>query len=61
MLRSYVLNYSDTWDEWLPLAEFSYNNSYQESIKMALFKALYVHRCRTVELVKTKRKMVLWS
>jgi hypothetical protein len=42
-----VLNYSDTWDECLPLAEFSYNNSYQESIKMAPFEALYGRRCRT--------------
>jgi hypothetical protein len=31
----------------LPLAEFSYNNSYQESIKMAPFEALYEQRCRT--------------
>jgi hypothetical protein len=31
----------------LPQAEFSYNNSYQESLKMALFDVLYVHRCRT--------------
>jgi len=31
----------------LPLAEFSYNNSYQESIKMAPFEALYGRRCRT--------------
>jgi len=29
------------WVKWLPLAEFSYNNSYQESIKMAPFEALY--------------------
>jgi hypothetical protein len=28
ILRSCVLNYSDKWDEYLPLAEFSYNNSY---------------------------------
>jgi hypothetical protein len=42
-----VLNYSDKWDECLPLAEFSYNNSYQESIKMAPFEALYGRRCRT--------------
>jgi hypothetical protein len=47
MLRSCAHNYSDTWDEWLPLAEFSYNNSYQESIKIAPFKALYGRRCRT--------------
>jgi hypothetical protein len=31
----------------LSLAEFSYNNSYQASIKMAPFEALYGRRCRT--------------
>ena len=31
----------------VPLAEFSYNNSYQESIKMAPFEALYGRKCRT--------------
>jgi hypothetical protein len=31
----------------LPWVEFSYNNSYQESLKMALFKVLYGHRCLT--------------
>jgi hypothetical protein len=35
------------WDDCLPLAEFSYKNSYQESIKMAPFEALYGRRCRT--------------
>jgi hypothetical protein len=29
------------------LAEFSYNNNYQSSLKMAPFKALYGRRCRT--------------
>jgi transposase InsO family protein len=47
MLRSCVLNFSAKWDECLPLAEFSYNNSYQESIKMAPFEVLYGRRCRT--------------
>jgi len=42
-----VLSYGKKWDECLPLAEFSYNNSYQESIKMAPFEALYGWRCRT--------------
>jgi hypothetical protein len=28
MLRACVLNYSDKWDECLPLAKLSYNNSY---------------------------------
>ncbi|HVX01002.1 MAG TPA: RNase H-like domain-containing protein, partial [Candidatus Babeliaceae bacterium] len=46
MLRACVLTYSVKWDECLPLAEFSYNNSYQESIKMAPFEALYGRRCR---------------
>jgi hypothetical protein len=31
----------------LPWAKFSYNNNYQESLKMAPFKVLYEHRCRT--------------
>jgi hypothetical protein len=47
MLRACVISYKDSWDKWLPLAEFSYNNSYQESIKMAPFQALYGQRCRT--------------
>jgi len=47
LLRSCALNFPDKWDDCLPLAEFSYNNSYQESIKMAPFEALYGRRCRT--------------
>jgi hypothetical protein len=47
MLRACVLEFPQKWDECLPLAEFSYNNSYQESIKMAPFEGLYGRRCRT--------------
>jgi len=47
MLRACVLSSKGSWESWLALAEFSYNNSYQESIKMALFEALYGRRCRT--------------
>jgi hypothetical protein len=47
MLRASVLEFPQKWDDCLPLAEFSYNNSYQESIKMAPFEALYRRRCRT--------------
>jgi len=47
MLRACALTYSQKWDECLPLAEFAYNNSYQESIKMAPFEVLYGQRCRT--------------
>jgi transposase InsO family protein len=47
MLQACVLEFPQKWIECLPLAEFSYNNSYQESIKMAPFEALYGRRCRT--------------
>jgi hypothetical protein len=41
MLHACVLMDGPKWDKHLPLAEFSYNNSYQESIKMSPFEALY--------------------
>jgi len=47
MLRACALSSKGSWVKWLPLAEFSYNNSYQESIKMAPFEALYGRKCRT--------------
>jgi hypothetical protein len=47
MLWACVLEFPQKWDECLPLTEFSYNNNYQESIKMAPFEALYGRRCRT--------------
>jgi hypothetical protein len=47
MLRAYVLKYGKSWDKSLPYAEFSYNNSYQASIEMAQFEALYGRQCRT--------------
>ncbi|WVZ93536.1 hypothetical protein U9M48_039507 [Paspalum notatum var. saurae] len=47
MLRACALTYSTKWDECFPLAEFAYNNSYQKSLEMAPFEALYGRRCRT--------------
>jgi hypothetical protein len=47
MLRAFVLEHQGSWDQNLPWAEFSYNNSYQESLKMAPFEVLYRRRCRT--------------
>jgi hypothetical protein len=47
MLRACVILSKGSWEKWLPLAEFLYNNSYQESIKMAPFEALYGRKCRT--------------
>jgi hypothetical protein len=47
MLRAYVLEHQGSWNQNLPWAEFSYNNSYQESLKMAPFKVLYKRQCPT--------------
>jgi hypothetical protein len=47
MLRAFALQYGRSWDKSLPYADFSYNNSYQESLKMAPFEILYGRRCRT--------------
>ena len=47
MLRACVISFLEKWDEFLTLAEFSYNNSYQESIRMAPFETLYGKKCRT--------------
>jgi hypothetical protein len=47
MLRACALQYGRSWDKSLAYADFSYNNSYQESLKMAPFEMLYGRRCRT--------------
>jgi transposase InsO family protein len=47
MLRACVIHYGKNWDKYISLAEFSYNNNYQSSLKMAPFEALYGRRCRT--------------
>ena len=47
MLRACALDFGGAWDKSLPYAEFSYNNSYQASLQMAPFEALYGRRCRT--------------
>jgi hypothetical protein len=47
MLRACVLTDGPKWDKHLPLSKFSYNNSYQEIIKMSPFEVLYGRPCRT--------------
>ncbi|XP_071739717.1 uncharacterized protein [Rutidosis leptorrhynchoides] len=47
MLRACVIDFGSGWDQYLPLAEFSYNNSYHSSIKAAPFEALYGRKCRS--------------
>ncbi|GJW73034.1 putative reverse transcriptase domain-containing protein [Tanacetum coccineum] len=46
-LRACVIDFGSGWDKHLPLAEFSYNNSYHTSIKAAHFEALYGRKCRS--------------
>ncbi|GJU64152.1 transposon TX1 uncharacterized [Tanacetum coccineum] len=50
MLRACVIDFGGSWDVHLPLAEFSYNNSYHSSIRCAPFKALYGRKCRSAVL-----------
>ncbi|GJV45290.1 putative reverse transcriptase domain-containing protein [Tanacetum coccineum] len=45
MLRACVIDFGGSWDTHMPLAEFSYNNSYHSSIRCAPFKALYGRKC----------------
>ena len=47
MLQACVLDHKGSWEEQFPLVEFAYNNSYQASIQMALYKALYGRPCRS--------------
>ena len=45
MLRACVLDLKGSWEEHFPLVEFTYNNSYQASIKMTPYEALYERSC----------------
>nr|GEY22994.1 putative reverse transcriptase domain, ribonuclease H-like domain, aspartic peptidase domain protein [Tanacetum cinerariifolium] len=47
MLRACALDFGKGWEKHLPLVEFSYNNSYHDSIKAASFEALYGQKCRS--------------
>ena len=48
MLKANALKFRGNWDKQMPLMEFIYNSSYQSSIEMAPFKALYGRKCRTL-------------
>nr|GEV14366.1 ribonuclease H-like domain-containing protein [Tanacetum cinerariifolium] len=47
MLWACAIDFGSSWDKYLPLAEFSYNNSYHSSIKMPPYKMLYGRKCKT--------------
>ena len=48
MLWACVLDLKGSWEEYLPLVEFSYNNSYQVSIQMETYEALHRRPCRSL-------------
>ena len=47
MLQGCVLDFSGSWDRYIPLMEFAYNNSYQSSIGTAPYETFYGRICRT--------------
>ena len=47
MLRACVLELKCSWEEHFPLVELAYNNSYQASIQMTPYEALYGRLCRS--------------
>ena len=47
MIWGCVLDFPRSWDRYIQLIEFAYNNSYQSSVSMAPYEALYGRRCRT--------------
>ncbi|GKC20418.1 reverse transcriptase domain-containing protein [Tanacetum coccineum] len=47
MLCACVIDFGKGWVNHLPLVEFSYNNSYHASIKVAPFEGLYGRKCRS--------------
>ena len=47
MLWTCVIEFINSWDEYLPLMEFAYNNSYHSSIGMEPHETLDSRKCRT--------------
>lgn len=47
MLHACILDFLESWDMKLLLEEFTYNNNYHVSIRMAPYKALYGRKCKS--------------
>jgi len=47
LLRPCILEFGGSWEDHLPLVDFTYNNNYQTTIGMAPYEALYGRKCRT--------------
>ncbi|TYH01312.1 hypothetical protein ES288_A09G048500v1 [Gossypium darwinii] len=64
MLQCCVLEFKGSWEKYLPLVEFAYNNSFQLSIQMAPHEALYGRKCQTplywTELSEKQITELIW-
>ena len=47
MLRACAIDFPGSWEKYLPLVEFAYNNSFQSTVEMAPYEALYGRKCRS--------------
>jgi hypothetical protein len=47
MLRACVMEFKSSWVQYLPLIDFAYNNSYQATIGMPPYEALYGQKCQS--------------
>eukprot|EP00253_Pinus_taeda_P027064 PITA_27064 len=47
MLRAYVMQQPNRWEEYIHLVEFAYNNGYHASLQMSPFEVLYGRKCHT--------------
>ena len=47
MLRACAIDFPGSWEKYLPLVEFAYNNSFQSTVGMAPYEALYGRKCRS--------------
>ncbi|GJX87513.1 putative reverse transcriptase domain-containing protein [Tanacetum coccineum] len=56
MLRACVIDFGSGWDKHLPLAEFSYNNSYHASIKAAPFEEMIVQIKNQLLAARSRQK-----
>ena len=61
MLRACVLVNRGSWVDYLPLAEFIYNNGYQSSIGMAPYETLYGRPCRSPYVGLKWGRVVCWG
>jgi hypothetical protein len=53
------MEYPSSWDKNMSWTNFSHNNSYQESLRMASFEVLYGHQCHTLlNWIETGEKVI---